>query len=149
MIVVIDDEEDDLLCLLEHLLCRKRKRRKKHFNLTVEVKTKERKMLEIKITNEQKVKVTLAPVTSAGKPAQLDGTPTWEKSSGDSTMEVAADGLSASLISSDTPGESMFVVSADADLGAGVENITDSIKLTVEGAKAINLGLVAGAPENK
>lgn len=106
-------------------------------------------MLEISITNEQKVKVTLTPVTAAGRPAKLDGVPTWQVSSGDSTVVPSADGLSADLISSDIPGETMFVVSADADLGQGVVNITDSVKLTVEGALATSLGLTAGTPETK
>ncbi len=106
-------------------------------------------MLELSITNEQKIKVTLRPTTSAGRPAQVDGAPVWIISSGDSTISVAPDGLSADLISSDVPGQTMFVVSADADLGAGVVNITDSILLTVEGALAVNLGLSAGNPENK
>lgn len=106
-------------------------------------------MTEIRITNEQKVKVTLTPKTGAGKPAKLDGKPTWTVSSGDSTVEVADDGMSAELVSSDTPGETMFVVEADADIGEGVETITDAIKLTVEGAKATSLGLTVGEPENK
>jgi hypothetical protein len=107
-------------------------------------------MLELKITNEQKIPVSLAPVTATGVPATLDGAPHWSKTTGDSTFEVSGDGLSVFLIASDVPGESMFVVEADADLGAGVETITDSVKLIVEGAKAVNLGLSAGSavPKN-
>jgi hypothetical protein len=37
------------------------------------------------------------------------------------------------------------LVEADADLGAGIETISDTIKLVVAGAKASSLGLVAGA----
>ena len=55
-------------------------------------------MLEITITNEQKIQVTLKPVTATGRPAKLDGTPEWSVISGDSTLEVATDGLSAFLI---------------------------------------------------
>ena|SRR6185436_474901 len=106
-------------------------------------------MLEIKISNEEKVKVTLTPKTAAGKPAKLDGVPTWKVDTGDSTVVVADDGLSADLVSSDTPGETIFVVEADADIGEGVETITDAIKLTVNGANAKSLGLVAGTPEPK
>lgn len=143
--LIIDEEEFDLLCFLERFKKRKR------FRITCDVpqSKKETHMLELTITNEQKVKVTITPVTATGKPAALDGAPSWSVSSGDSTISVAENGLSADLISSDAPGETMYVVSADADLGAGVENVTDSIKLVVEGAKAVNLGLVAGAPEAK
>ncbi len=106
-------------------------------------------MLEITITNEEKVEVTIVPVTSTGKPAKLDGAPTWTIQSGDSTTAVATDGLSAFLISSDVPGDTQILVEADADLGAGVVKISDIIKLTVAGAQAANLGLVAKAPVAK
>lgn len=105
--------------------------------------------MDIIITNEQKVRVGLAPVTATGKPARLDGKPSWIIQDGDSTIEVAEDGLSAMLISSDTPGDTIIVVSADADLGEGVENISDAIRLSVKGAKATSLGLTIGEPMPK
>lgn len=105
--------------------------------------------MDITLTNEQKVKVTLAPVTATGKPAKLDGEPTWTVQSGDSTVQVDPGGLSAFLVSSDTPGDTVIVVEADANLGEGVETISDAIRLTVEGARASSLGLVVGTPEPK
>lgn len=105
--------------------------------------------LELKITNEQKIKVTLTPKTDTGKPAVLDGVPTWEVVSGNSTVVVAADGLSADLVSADDPGDTQFLVKADADIGEGVEEISDIISLSVVGATAKNLGLTAGQPEPK
>lgn len=106
-------------------------------------------MIEIKITNEQKVKVSLTPVTDTGKPAKLDGKPTWEVVSGFSTIAVDPDGMSADLVSEDNPGTTVFAVAADADLGEGVEEVADTITLTVEGARARNLGLTAAAPVAK
>ncbi len=106
-------------------------------------------MLEITITNEQQVNVTLHPVTETGKPAQVDGAPTWTVQSGDATVTPAADGLSADLISSDTPGDTQILVEADADLGSGVITISDIITLHVAHANAANLGLVAGDPTPK
>lgn len=142
-----------VLVALAWMLRDKFRARRVHFEWAVgpavNKQQKGRNVLEITITNEQKVKVTLTPKTGGGKPAQLDGTPSWTVSSGDSTLEASADGLSATLVSSDTPGETIFVVEADADLGEGVENITDAIKLTVQGARAASLGLSAGTPENK
>lgn len=107
----------------------------------VKCKMKGETVVEISLTNEEKILATLTPVTSTGKPAKVDGKPTWTTTSGDSTLEVSEDGLSAWLVSSDTPGETMFVVEADANLGEGVENITEAIKLTVNGASAVSLGL--------
>lgn len=106
-------------------------------------------MLEITITNEQQVKVTLQPVTATGRPAPVDGVPTWETISGNSTVNAAGDGLSADLISEDNPGDTQFIVKADADIGQGVVEISDIITLHVEGAMAANLGLSAGQPTPK
>ncbi len=106
-------------------------------------------MLQINITNEQQVNVTLHPVTATGRPATVDGPPTWTVQSGNSTVTVAEDGLSADLISSDTPGDTEILVEADADLGQGVVPISDIIRLSVAGAQAANLGLVAGDPTPK
>lgn len=106
-------------------------------------------MLEISITNEQKLTVSLAPTTDGGNPAKLDGAPTWSVASGDSTVVAAADGLSASLVSSDTPGDTTYLIEADADLGSGVETVSDTITLHVIGASAHQLGLSASAPTLK
>jgi hypothetical protein len=103
----------------------------------------------VEITNEQKVKVTLAPVTDTGKPAKLDGSPSWAVITGNSQVVVADDGLSADLISSDDPGDTQVLIKADANLGEGVEEISDTITLTVIGATAKNLGVTVGAPEPK
>lgn len=105
--------------------------------------------VSVKITNEQKVTVTLKPVTDTGKPASLDGVPTWEVISGNATVVPAADGLSASLVSADDPGDTQVMVKADADIGEGVEEISDIVTLNVVGATAKNLGLVVGTPEPK
>jgi hypothetical protein len=114
-----------------------------------ELKREDTKMIEITINNEQKIKVTLTPTTAGGKTAILDGKPSWTIVNGTAAIEVSEDGLSAYLISSEIPGDTVYAVSADADLGEGVQNIADSIVLKVEGARAINLGLVIGTAEPK
>ena len=108
-------------------------------------------MIETTITNEQKVTATLAPVTAGGKPAKVDPKtpPTWAVQSGDSTVVPTADGLSADLISSDVAGDTVYSVSADADLGDGVETISDTITLHVTSPNATSLGLSLGAPVPK
>lgn len=105
----------------------------------------------VSITNEQKIKATLSPKTLGGKPTTVDpnNPPKWSVISGESTVVPAPDGLSADLVSSDTPGDTVFLVEADADLGDGVETISDTISLTVIGARAANLGLTLGEAENK
>ena len=102
----------------------------------------------ITITNEQKVNVTLAPTTAAGNPGTLDGVPQWAVVTGDATIEPSADGLSCYLISGE-PGLSQISVTADADLGEGVTNLTDTVDLAVIPATVSQLGLLAGTPELK
>ncbi len=106
-------------------------------------------MIEVVLTNEQKVQVTLTPVTATGKPATLDGKPSWTVTTGDATLDVADDGMSAFIISPDSPGESLVNIEADADLGEGVVTIAEAVKLTVNGALATSLGAVASAPVPK
>ncbi len=151
---IVESVEERIVIILEKLLKRLNGPRQNSTRFGYKIgpvtrKTKVHKMLEIKITNEEQVNVALKPVTSTGKAAKLDGVPTWTVQSGDSKVTVAADGLSADLVSSDTPGDTEILVEADANLGEGVESISDIIRLSVAGANAANLGLVAGTPTAK
>jgi hypothetical protein len=104
--------------------------------------------LEVSITNEQKIPISVKPVTLAGKPAQLDGPIAVSVVSGESTFQMVDD-RSFFLISGDNPGDTTFLVEGDADLGEGTEEVQDTIILHVAGARAANLGMVAGDPVNK
>lgn len=108
-------------------------------------------MVETTITNEQKVGVTLSPKTATEKPTKVQaGSVKFSVISGDSTVvQDPNNELAASLVSSDTPGDTQFLVEADADLGEGVETISDTITLHVAGAHAANLGVALGTPEPK
>jgi hypothetical protein len=106
--------------------------------------------LELSCTNEEKIRATLHPLTHAGQPATVDGPPQWAVTSGDATLEVEPDGMAAWLISHDTMlGDTVFQITADADLGAGVVSISDTILLHVTGALATSLGLTAETPVPK
>ena len=103
-------------------------------------------MLELNCTNEEKILVTVVPVTAAGHPVSLDGPIQVSMQTGDGTVEVQADGLSFFVISGANPGDTVYLVTADADIGAGVETISDIVTLHVAGAKAQSLGLVPATP---
>lgn len=105
--------------------------------------------LDIQSTTDEKVHIHLAPVTSTGKPATLDGTPTWSITAGNATIVPDADGLGAFVVSEDVTGSSTWSVSADADLGAGVDTISDGGVYTYTHPNASSLGLTADAPEAK
>lgn len=106
--------------------------------------------LNIAITNEEKILVTLTPVTAAGNPATLDGVPTWVSDNTDvATVQVADDGLSAYIISGNV-GTANVTVTADADLDEGEEReLSDVVAVTILGAEAASLGFGAGSGEPK
>lgn len=105
--------------------------------------------MDLKLTTDQQVTVTIKPQSAKGKPVKIDGAPVWSVTAGSCTVDTAPDGMSAVIVSSDDAGDSEVTVSADADLGAGVITISDAIRVTVLGAQAQSLGLTAGVPENK
>lgn len=103
--------------------------------------------LELTQTNEQQTTVHLTPVTAGGKPAKLDGVPSWSVVSGPATVAPSDDGLSATIASNaDDLGDTVVQVSADADIGEGVEEVADTILMHTTHANAKSLGLTADAP---
>jgi hypothetical protein len=105
-------------------------------------------MVTVVLTTEQKVRIAVAPQTSSGSPAQVDGAVLFSVTSGDCTIEPI-DNTSAFIVSGSAPGDSVIAVTADADLGAGVEEIADTVQATVTHPKATSLGLTADAPVTK
>jgi len=101
--------------------------------------------LTLSSTTKEKILVKLAPLDSTGAAATLDGDATFEVISGSATIEKV-DALSAYIVSEDSAGVSTIKVSADADLGEGVETIDDTIAYSYNAPKATSLGLVADAP---
>lgn len=99
------------------------------------------------LTDTQKVNLSISPVDAKGKPAKIDGVPSWTSS--DETilsLVPAADGLSAVAVAGD-PGHAQVSVTADADLGEGVTGITGTLEVDVEAGEAVSLNITAGAPE--
>lgn len=107
-------------------------------------------MLPIACNNEQKVKVTAAPVTASGGPAALDGGLQASVVSGDGTFaNVPGEPNAIDFISGAGIGTTVYRVFGDADLGAGVVTLEDTVELTVDGAQAVSFGLTSGAPQPK
>jgi hypothetical protein len=59
------------------------------------------------------------------------------------------DGLSAVVAATDNLGFVQIRVSADADLGEGVEPITGVLDLEITGGKAVSFGIIAGTPREQ
>jgi hypothetical protein len=106
--------------------------------------------LDISSTDEEQVNVSVAPTTTSGRPARLDGALTVTVVDGDGTvLQDPASPLAFKAVSGPGPGITHYLVSGDADLGAGVVEVQDTVTYTVTGVQAANLGLVAGAIEPK
>jgi hypothetical protein len=100
---------------------------------------------EVTLSTEQKVLVHVQPMTEAGNVAPVDGVATFTVTSG--TCTVAPEGqLSAYIVSGSDPGASIISASVDADLGAGVVPVVDTITATVTSATAESLTITIDAP---
>jgi hypothetical protein len=102
----------------------------------------------ITLSTEQKALVTVQPLTAAGNPAPVDGTAQFLVTSGTCTI-APVDDLSAYVVSGDGPGDSTLSMSVDADLGAGVTTVTDTMLVHVISATAASLDVTVGTPELK
>lgn len=107
-------------------------------------------MLSIACTNEEKVTVTAKPQSASGNPAPIDGALVVTVVSGDGTVEQdPAAPLVFKAVSGPSASVTVYDVAGDADMGAGVVTIHDTVTLTVTSAVAANFGLVAGPIEPK
>lgn len=101
-----------------------------------------------RISNEQKVLMTLNVQSEGQHPAALDGPPVWTSSDETKcTVAPEPDGLSAWAISVDgAEGVSTITVRGDADRTSGVREIIDAVDMEVVLPEAMSLGLSIGAP---
>jgi hypothetical protein len=98
------------------------------------------------ITNDQRVPITVSPITQKGKPAKIEGAPLWSSSDVNVlTLEVAQDGLSAFAVGVGE-GTATISVIADADLTGAIKEVAGSVEITVTGAPAASLKVTVGTP---
>lgn len=100
------------------------------------------------LTDIQKVTLSISPRSAVGNPAPVDGVPVWQVSDS-SVLEVttAEDGFSAVAVTTGKLGVCQVSVSADADIGEGVQTITGVLDVEVKASAAVNLDISAGTPE--
>lgn len=82
------------------------------------------------------------PVDAKGKAAKLDGVPTWslDDSTNAQITRVADDGLSCDVHIGDNPSATQLRVVGDADLGAGVTEISAFAVINVVPGDAVAFG---------
>jgi len=101
----------------------------------------------LQLSDSQRCSLSITPTDKKGHAAAVDGVPVWTSSDETvGTVEASADGLSA-VVTAGAPGTCQINVSADADLGSGVESIAGALDLTVVAGKAVALTIGTGTPE--
>lgn len=97
----------------------------------------------------QEVDLAIQPKDKKGNPAQIDGVPAWLSSNPDVvTLVPAQDGLSC-LAKAGTIGTAQVSVTADADLGTGVKQITGMLEINVAAGEAVSVGVIVGTPREQ
>lgn len=93
------------------------------------------------------VNVTVEFKTAGGKPAKVDGAPTWAASNPAliDTLTPSADGMSASFHITDTVDVSQLTVTADVDMGSGVKTTDFVDTVSVIAAEAVSANFAFGA----
>jgi hypothetical protein len=102
------------------------------------------------LTDTQEVDLAIIPLDRKGKPAQVNGVPTWASS--DPTIArvtPSEDGLSARVAATDNLGSVQIKVTADAGLGEGADPVTGILDLEIVSGKAASLGIIAGSPREQ
>lgn len=102
--------------------------------------------LMARITNEQKVKITVVPTTAAGHPAPIDGEVEFLSDNVDVAVVERIDATSAYVLAV-APGAALISASFDADLGEGVRTVTATGALEVVAAEAETAEITFGEPE--
>lgn len=104
-------------------------------------------MVQTTSTNEEKVRVEFSPKTAMGHDAPIENV-VFKVDSGDATVEEIEANKSYYLISG-TGGLNTITVNADADMGEGYSEISETIEYFVVEAQATSLGVSIGTPEPK
>lgn len=97
------------------------------------------------------VDVSIAFKDAKGRPAKVDGVPTWaaDDASIIDLITPAADGMSAKLHVTDNVGAAQVTVNADVDLGGGSDNkdFVDTVSVIAGDAVAANFTFGTVTPD--
>lgn len=101
-----------------------------------------------RITNEQQVKVSVAPKTAAGNPAKIDGPVAFTSSDDTVAVIVTVPEHNAAIVRAVGPGVAQITAVFDADLDADeVREVTMTGAIEVVEAEAVTAEIVFDAPE--
>ncbi len=101
------------------------------------------------MTTTQQFTITPQFLNHQGKPAPVDGVPTYASSNeATATVVPAADGLTALVVAQGVGGYEISV-SADADLGSGVRTLVGKDDGEVTLGEAVSVGFAVGPIEEQ
>lgn len=101
--------------------------------------------MAVTISADKKRVFSVAPVDSKGRPAQIDGIPEWSVSpTGGVRLFPSTNGLSCEVAWFAPMSGQVVTIKADADLGAGVEEIFGSVDVVTLSAKATGFAVTVG-----
>lgn len=114
------------------------------------LKRKDNAMILVEINTDQDLGITVTPLDGHGNPAPVEVGSVRAFSDDPSRITDATVEADGSLRCETTGwlGQVLITVSADADIGAGVDTISEQIQVTISALHAKNLGVgVAGIPK--
>lgn len=97
------------------------------------------------LTSEEQSVLHAAPVTEAGNSAGVDGTITWTNTD-PALITITPNGFDCDVVTNGPLGSATVTASADADLGADVTLISESVTVTVVAPEAFGIELTADDP---
>jgi hypothetical protein len=101
----------------------------------------------IRLTDTQKVQMSIAAISAAGNPAPIEDVAV---TSSDETVIIVSQSQSGYILSSTGKvGTSQIVVTADAKIGEGIETLTGQETIEVIAGQAIQLELTFGEPTSR
>lgn len=102
------------------------------------------------LPDTKKVSASVAFVDAAGNPASVQGAPAWSSSDESIvTVTVSDDGMSAEIVAVGPIGTAQVSVTADADLGEGVINVSALADIEVVASQAVAAAISLGEPTDK
>lgn len=104
--------------------------------------------MSIVLKDTQRVSISVSPLDAKENPAKIDGAPSWTVvGPAIVTLAPSDDGLTCVATTTGALGTTQIAVSADADVGEGVQIISGLLDVEVVGGIAVNLSVTAGVPE--
>ncbi len=102
-------------------------------------------IMAVTMDTDQQFPVTIQIVDRKGKPAATDGVPVWLSDNTDVlALAPSADGLTCDVMAVGIPGTAKVQVTADADLGSGVEALVGVLDVSVTPAPAVAITMTPG-----